>query len=112
MTMTERPRNRAEAAHDGAIFGEVPVAGQRREILDQPLDVVHAVRPVRVPGDLSLLRRSELGIGLPQQPVHLDLQLGNFVGDVDIAGVGQMPKLLDLAFEFRDRAFQIQERSA
>ena len=62
-----------------------------------------------MPGNLNLLGRSQLGIGLAQQPVHLDLQLGNLVGDVDIAGIGQMPKLLDLAFEFRDRLFKFKK---
>lgn len=36
--------NGADAAHDGGVLGEVAVAGERREPLDEALHVVEAVR--------------------------------------------------------------------
>ena len=41
----------------------MPVAGQRREIVDQPLDIVARVRSVGVTGHLRLLPRRESRIG-------------------------------------------------
>src|SRR5262249_20344604 len=52
--------------------------------------------------------RAELAVGLPQQPVRLLLQLADFVGDVDVAAVGEVAQLRDLAFEFGDRLFEIE----
>jgi len=98
----------AEAADDGAVVGEGPVAGERRELLDQRADVVDRMGPIGVARHLRLLPGAELAVGLAQQPVGLLLQLGHLLGDVDVAAVGEMAQLLDLAFEFSDRLFEIE----
>jgi len=59
--------------------------------------------------ELHLLPRRELGIGLAQQPVDLGLEPRHLVGDVDVAAVGEVAQLLDLAFEFGKRLFEVEE---
>ena len=56
----------ADAAHDGLVLGEVAVAGERREILDQGADEVEAMRPLGVARDLRLLPGRELGVGVDE----------------------------------------------
>jgi phosphonate transport system ATP-binding protein len=57
----------AQAADHGAVVGEIAVAGERHEILDQRRDIVAEMGPLGVAGDLGLLPRRELGIGVAQQ---------------------------------------------
>src|SRR6185312_1163720 len=99
----------AEPADDGAVLAEGAVAGERREIADELLDVVRAVRAVRVARKLNLLPRRELGIGLAQQAVDLGLEPRHLVGDVEIAAVGEVSELVDLAFELGQRLLEIEE---
>ncbi len=49
----------AEAADDGVIVAELAVARQRREIADQAIDIVEAMRPLRMARDLGLLPRRQ-----------------------------------------------------
>ena len=69
----------ADAADDRLVLAEIAVAGERREILDQPVDVVPEMRPLRMPGDLRLLPGGQLGIGLFQRVARLGLELGEFL---------------------------------
>ena len=69
------------AVNSAALLDVVEVAGDRREILYQPRQIVAAMRPVRMPGDLDLLPRLQLLIGLPQQALRLVLQFGNLIGN-------------------------------
>ncbi len=99
----------AEPADDRAVLGEQPVAGQRREIVDQGIEIVGCIGPVRVTGDLGLLPGRQLGVGLGQKPLDLRLELPDLVGDIEFSVTGQMTKLLDLTLEFGNRLFEIQE---
>src|SRR3546814_1274874 len=81
----------------------------RSEVLDQLGDVVLEVRPVRVARHLGLLPGRQLAVGLPQQPLDLALQFLDLVGDVDLAIVGEVPQLCDLAFQLGDRLFEVEE---
>ena len=73
------------------------------------LDIVGAVRPVGMPRELDLLPRRQLGIGLAQQPVDLGLEPCHLVGDVDVVAVGEVPQLVDFAFELGQRLLEIEE---
>ncbi len=102
----------AEAAQQGRILAEQPVAGQRHEIVDQPVDIMRGVRTVGMAGHLHLLPGGELLVALPQQTIGLRLQLGDLVGNVDLAIGGDVAQFLDLAFEFGDRFFEVQKGDA
>ena len=52
----------AEAADDRLVLAEFAVAGERREIGDQAVDVIEAMRPLRMARDLRLLPGRQLGI--------------------------------------------------
>ena len=56
-----------EAADDRIVLAEGAVAGQRREIGEQPGDVVDAMRAIRVAGDLRLLPRRQLPVKVAQR---------------------------------------------
>src|SRR3546814_9958767 len=58
---------------------------------------------------LGLLPGGQLAVGLAQQPLDLALQLLDLVGDVDLAVIGEVPQLFDLAFELGDRLFEVEE---
>ncbi|MND02578.1 hypothetical protein D3C83_220080 [compost metagenome] len=58
---------------------------------------------------LHLLPRRQPRIALAEVPVDLRIETPDLLGDVDAAVVRQVPQFLDLAFEFGDRAFKIQE---
>ena len=99
----------ADAADDRPVLAEQAVAGERREVLDQVGDIIRGMGTVGVARDLGLLPRGQLGIGLAQQTVRLGLQPRDLLGDVDLAIVREVAQFLDLAFEFRDRLFEIEE---
>ena len=94
---------------DGGVLGVKAITGEGCEIIDQPLDIGNAVRPVGMAGDLHLLPRRQAGIGLLQQPVGLALKLTHLVGDIDLACIREMAKLFDFAFQLRDRPFEIKK---
>ena len=100
----------AEPADDGEVLAEGAVAGERRVVGDQPVDVALGVRALDMARHLDPLPRRQLGVGRAQQPLHLVLQAHDFVGDVYIAGVGQVPELGNLAFQLRDRLLEIEIR--
>ena len=99
----------AQPADDGGVLGVKAITGEGCEIIDQPLDIGNAVRPVGMAGDLHLLPRRQAGIGLLQQPVGLALKLAHLVGDIDLACIREMAKLFDFAFQLRDRPFEIKK---
>ena len=92
----------AQPADHRGILGKGAVAGERREVIDQFVDVVETVRPVGVARHLHLLPRRQLGVGLTQGAVDAGLQLGDLVGNLDVADVGQVAQLLHLAIKFGD----------
>ena len=56
----------AEPADDGLVLGEVAVAGERREVLDQRADVVEAVRALGMARHLRLLPGRQLAVGVDE----------------------------------------------
>jgi hypothetical protein len=98
----------AHAAHDRGVFAEGAVTGQRHVVGDQPVDVALGMRAFRMPRNLHALPRRQLGIGRAKLPLHLVLEAHHLLGDVDIARVGQVPELGDLAFELRDRLLEVE----
>ena len=102
-------REAADAADNGLVLGEGAVAGERREILHQTIDVVTEMRTLGMAGDLRLLPGRQLGIGLFQGLLGLGLELGEFLLDRHGALLGrERLQLGDLAFELRDRFFEIE----
>jgi hypothetical protein len=53
-----------EAADDGVIVGEAPIAVELVEAGEQALDVIERVRPVGMAGDQDPLPRRQLGVEL------------------------------------------------
>ena len=77
----------AEAADDGLVVAELAVAGERHELGDQPGDVVEAMRPLRMAGDLRLLPGRQLGVELLQRRAAFAFEPADLVGDGDrVAG--------------------------
>ena len=97
-----------KSANEGVVVRECTVTCERREILDQPADVVGEMRTVLMARDLDLLLRRQAAIGLFQKLVGLDLHLADFVGDVQAACAADIAQFRNLAFEFQDRFFKVQ----
>ena len=66
----------AEAADDRRVLAEFAIAGERDEIGDEPGDVVEAMRPLRMAGDLGLLPGCQLGVEFLERLRRLDLRCG------------------------------------
>ena len=100
----------ADPGNQRVVFGELAVAGQRREILDQTGDIRDRVRPVRVPGHQRLLPGCQLGVEVLQRLRGLRFQALDFAVDVDGLTIfrGQRPQFLDLAFNVCDGLFEVQ----
>ena len=99
----------SDAADDRLVLAEIAVAGERREILHEPVDVVAEMRPLRVPCDLRLLPGGELGIGLFQGVARLGLELGELLLNRNGALLGgERPELGDLTFKLGNRLFEIE----
>ena len=99
----------SDAADDRLVLAEVAVAGERREILHQPVDIVAEMRPLGMPGDLRLLPGGELRIGLLQRLLRLGLELGELLLDGHRALLGgERFELGDLAFKLGNRLFEIE----
>ena len=103
------PAESAHPADHGGVLGEGAVAGERRELVDQPADIVQAVRPLRMARDLDLLPRRQLRIALADEPRHLRFKPADLLGDIEAAIVRQAAQLVDLAFKLGDRPFELQK---
>ena len=64
--------------------------------------------PVGVTGHLGFLPGAELGVGRAQILVDPRLQTAHFLGDVDVAAVGQVAQFGDLTFKLGDRLFEVE----
>ena len=107
-----RHRAAAETAEPGdhrLVLAIEPVAGKRRELVDQMADVIGEMRPVLMARDQRLLPRRQLGIGIPDQRLGLGLEPRDIGVDVHgrIVG-GELAQLDDLAFQFGNRLFEIE----
>jgi hypothetical protein len=69
------------------------------------------MRPLGMTREQDLLPWRELGISLPQQPINLVLKSLDLVGDIEIAAIGEMAKLFDLAFELGERLLEFEKVS-
>ncbi len=99
----------ADPAHDGGVLGEVAVAGHRREVIDQRVDVVEAVRPVGMARYLRLLPRRELGVSVDQRLLRLLLELRHLVsnGGRPIVAVERL-QVGNLALQLGDRLLEVE----
>ena len=99
----------ADATDDRLILGEIAVAGERREVLHQPIEIMAQMRALGVAGDLRLLPGGELGIGLHQRRLRLGLELGELLldGDGVLLG-GERLELGDLALQLGNGLFEIE----
>ena len=97
-----------QPADDCTVLAEDAVARERQEVGDEAQNVIGAVRPQLVAGDLRLLPGGEAAVGLPEQAVDLAFEARNLVEHVDAAVVAEMAKLLELALDLRDRLLKIE----
>ncbi len=72
----------SQAAPDGAVVSEVPVAVELHEVLDDPLDVVSAQRAVGVAGDLYRLPGAQAAVGGLEHGHVLRPQLADVGGKI------------------------------
>jgi hypothetical protein len=98
-----------QAALDGTVVAERPVAREPRVVLEQAGDVVGEMRPLGMARDLGLLPGVELGVGLAKQLLGPGLEAGDLVREVEVAAVREVAQLLDLAFQLTDRFFELQQ---
>src|SRR5688572_28641309 len=99
-----------KAGDDGAVIAVEPIPRERGEFGDQLRDIVGEVRPGRMPRHQRLLPRRQTGIGLADKLIDLRLQTLDLV--VDGNGLplrAQLPKIFDLAFQFGDGLFEVEE---
>ena len=97
-----------EPADDGTVLTEGAVPRERQEVGDEARNVVGAMGPKLMAGDLRLLPGGEAAVGLPEQTVDLALEAGNLVEHVDAAVIAEMAQLLELALDLRDRLLKIE----
>ena len=99
----------AEAADDRLVVAELAVAGERHEVGDQRADIVEAVRPLGMAGDLGLLPGRELGIEVLERLRGLGLEAGDLLADRGRAVAGlERAQFLDLGLELGHRLFKIE----
>ena len=100
------PLQPANAADDRRILAERPVAGERREIVDQSGDIVFEMRPLGVARDDRLLPRRQARIDVGELAFGALGEAGGF-GE----GVGRAvgAELCDARLEFGDRFFEFEE---
>src|SRR5262249_46475731 len=98
-----------EAADDRLVVAELAVAGDRREIADQSVDVVQAVRPLRVARHLRLLPRREVGKQRLQRLGGAGLEALDLLADRHrVAARLHGAQLLDLGLELGNRLFEVE----
>ncbi len=86
-----------EPSLDRLIVAEGAVAGERRKVFEQTLDVVAEMGPLGVSCDLGLLPGRQLGIGLTEKLVGTLLEPRDLIGEIKIAAMGKVMEFLDLA---------------
>ena len=73
------------------------------------MDNIRTLNGDLVARDLRLLPGGELAIGLAQQLFRLGLQPRDLFRDVHVAGIGEMPQLGDLAFQFGNWRLKVEK---
>ena len=102
------PVDASQTADDRRVVGEGPVAGERQEIVGDAGEIILKMRPFRMPRDLRLLPRRQLGISVAQQLVGLALKLADLCIDVDRTAARGLAQLGDAGFKLRNRLFEIE----
>src|SRR5262249_12601074 len=69
----------SEAADDRFVLAEISVARERRELGDEPLDVIAETRAPLSARDLRFLPRREVGVEIGQSLFGPRLELGDFL---------------------------------
>jgi len=98
-----------QAADDRLVVGELAVAAQLDELVDQAGDVVLQVRTLGMAGDHGLLPGVQAGIGFLAQllrPVAKRLDLG--LERARTRRLGKPGQLLDLAFQIGDGSLEVE----
>ena len=92
------------------VLGEIAVAGERHEILDQRGDIVEAMRPVGMARDLRLLPGRQLARRSPARAVFAfcSSSLTSSPMETELSVALQRFQILDLAFQLGDRLFEIE----
>ena len=98
-----------QSAHDSVVIGEVAVTSQRDEFAEQSLDIVLAMRPIRVAGDLAFAPGGQVFVQVFQQFTGLLVQRGGFLCHVHFRVLfGEGAKLFGLAFDLGQVAFKVE----
>jgi hypothetical protein len=98
-----------EAALDRPVVAERPIAGERRVLGEERSDIVGKMRTLGMARDLGLLPGGQLGIGLAQELLGARLEPRDLVPEVEIAAIGEVTQLLDLAFQLADRLLELEQ---
>jgi hypothetical protein len=97
-------------AKDRPIVPECAIAGEGYEVIEQQVDIVGEMWPLGVTGDLRLLPRCELGVGLAQQLVGARFEASDLVSEVELrAAASEVAQLLDLSLQLADRLFEFEQ---
>ncbi len=93
----------------GGVFGELAVAGKRREIRKQRLGVINEMRTLRMTRDLRFLPGVQLGIDVLHRIVDARFQAVDLLrGVYALVFIGKLLQLDDLALKVRDRFFEVE----
>ena len=79
----------SDAADHGLVVGKRAVAAQGREIFNEGMNVVQAVRTVRMAGHLRLLPGRQICVRLFHLFLEFLLQTVDFMSDIDIFVFGE-----------------------
>ena len=98
-----------QPAHYGMIIGKIAIPSQGGIFLEQLLDIVFTMRPIRVACHLTFAPRGELGVKLIEQGTRFFVErlgLGFNVHILIVTAHGA--QLFSLAFDFCQRAFKFK----
>jgi hypothetical protein len=101
-----------EPALDRSVVAERAVAGERRVLGEERSDIVGKMRTLGMARDLGLLPRGQLGVSLAQELLGARLEPRDLVPEVEIAAVGEVTQLFDLAFQLADRLLELEQFSS
>ena len=100
---------RCKASDDRLIVGKGAVPRQWHEIVEKTGDIILEMRPFGVAGDLRLLPRRQLGIGVAQHLGRALLQRRDFAVNVNVASARRGAQFDDARLQFGDGLFKFQK---
>ena len=99
----------SEAADDGLVLAEIAVAGEGRELGDEPLDVVAETRTPLSARDHRLLPGREIGVEIGQRLIGSGLELADFLGKRGrIALLRHAAHFIEPGLDIGDRRFKAE----